>query len=153
MKYIRFIIISFMIASLIYLSLTVFRKVNEKYQKKTDEQPLSVQNQYETKTDTQGPVTVEVTPRISPVDRQWKFEVVLDTHSVELDQNPLQVVVLVDDQGNASKPITWSGPGPGGHHREGILIFEAVTPMPKYIEMKIIDVGNIAERSFKWNIQ
>lgn len=138
--------------ALSYLSYGVYRNAKEKDGKNTGE-PLSTQNQYDTKTDTQGSVTVDVTPQISSGDRQWKFEVILDTHSVELDQDPLQVVVLVDDQGNISQPTAWNGPGPGGHHREGILIFEAITPPPKYIEMKVTNVGNIPERSFKWNIQ
>lgn len=152
MKYARFNIIAFVALSLVYLSFVVYRNANEKYQKSTDE-PLSVLNQYETKTDTQGSVTIDVTPRISPEERQWKFEVVLDTHSVELDQDPLQIVTLIDDRMNIFKPIAWEGSGPGGHHREGILVFESVVPAPKYIEVKVKDIGNIPERLFKWNIQ
>ena len=136
----------------IYLSFSSYRSTNEKDGQNTVESPL-VQKQYETKTDTQGSVTVDVTPRISSEGRQWKFEMVLDTHSVEFDQDPLQAVVLVDDQENNFKPISWDGLGPGGHHREGILIFEAIIPVPKYIELKIKNVGNIPERSLKWNIQ
>lgn len=152
MKYTYFIAIAFVVIALIYLSFSAYRRTNEKDGQNTVE-PSLVQKQYETKTDAQGPVTVEVTPQIFPEDRQWKFEMVLDTHSVELDQDPLQVVVLIDDQGNTFKPISWDGPGPGGHHREGILIFEAIIPVPKYIELKIQNVGNIPERSLKWNIQ
>lgn len=152
MKYTYFIATAFVVIALIYLSFSAYRSINEKDGQSTVE-PLPVQKQYETQTDAQGPVTIEATPQISPEDRQWRFAVVFDTHSVELDQDPLQVVVLVDDQGNTFKPITWDGPGPGGHHREGILIFEAIIPVPKYMELKIKNVGNIPDRSLKWNIQ
>jgi hypothetical protein len=152
MKYTRFTLIVLVVMSLIALSVFVYRNINEKNGQNIDE-PLLVQNRYETKTDTQGSVTVDVTPQISAEDRQWRFAVVLDTHSVELDQDPLQIVVLVDDQGNIFKPTAWDGPGPGGHHREGSLIFDAIIPIPKYIELKVKDIGSIPVRSFKWNIQ
>lgn len=152
MKYIRFIVIALVVMSLIYLSLGWYQKSKEKEERNTGPSS-SVQSQYETKKDTQGVVTVEVTPQISQGNRQWKFDVVFDTHAIELDQDPLQVAVLVDDQGNIFKPTAWDGPGPGGHHREGSLIFDAITPIPKYIELKVKDIGSILERSFKWNIQ
>lgn len=147
-----FIVIILVVMALTYLSFGAYRSINEKDEQDTVE-PSLVQKQYETQEDDQGSVTIEATPQISPGDRQWKFKMVLDAHSVELDQDPLQVVVLLDDQGNAFKPITWDGPGPGGHHREGILIFEAIIPVPKYIELKIMNVGSIPDRSLKWNIQ
>ena len=152
MKYTRLTLIVLVGMSLSALSVFVYRNINEKNGQDRDE-PLLVQNRYETKTDTQGSVTIDVTPKISAEDRQWKFAVVLDTHSIELDQDPLQVTILVDDQGREYRPVSWEGPGPGGHHREGNLIFDAIIPIPKYIELKIKDVGSISERSFKWNIQ
>lgn len=152
MKYTRFTLIVLVVMSLIALSVFVYRNINEKNRQDRDE-PLSVQNRYETKTDTQGSVTVDVTSQISAEDRQWKFAVVLDTHSIELDQDPLQVTILVDDQGREYRPISWEGAGPGGHHREGNLIFDAIIPIPKYIELKVKDIGSIPVRSFKWNIQ
>lgn len=148
----RFVTLALVVMLLAYLSVEVYRDATEKDRKNPNEL-LSVQSRYETKTDAQGPITVEVTPRIIPEDRQWKFEVVFDTHSVELDQDPLQVAVLIDDQGTAFKPSAWDGPGPGGHHREGVLIFEAIVPIPKYVEVQVVDLGGIPERSFKWNIQ
>jgi hypothetical protein len=82
--------------------------------------------------------------------KTWKFQVVFDTHSGSLDDDLLTVASIVDDRGNAYQPTVWEGPGSGGHHREGALTFEAINPVPSYLELKIKDVGGIPERSFRW---
>ena len=33
---------------------------------------------------------------------------------------PTKVISLIDDKGNVFEPLSWEGPGPGGH-REGTL--------------------------------
>ena len=109
---------------------------------------------WETKNDDQQNVTVAVTPfDLSPQSAEWKFDIALNTHSVELDQDLTKISVLVDDQGKEHLPIRWEGPVPGGHHMEGVLVFAPIKPFPSYIEIKIRDIGSIAERSFKWNTQ
>lgn len=119
------------------------------------EQPLNIaQNNWETKINDQPPVTIKVTPVKFGKDAQiWKFDIVFDTHSVELDQDLMQIATLVDDKENVYRPTAWEGAGPGGHHREGILVFDPINPFPQSVELKIKDVGGIPERSFKWNIQ
>jgi len=67
-------------------------------------------------------------------DEQWQFEVPLNTHSIGLSQDMLQITELIDSLGNLYKPITWEGDGPGGHHREGVLIFSPFNPVPDSIE-------------------
>ncbi|MEK7132872.1 MAG: hypothetical protein AAB830_02360 [Patescibacteria group bacterium] len=117
-------------------------------------QQTSTEKNSELKTGDQSAITVIVTPiDISPQLKEWKFDIVMDTHSVELDQDLTKSTVLLDDQGREYKPITWEGAGPGGHHREGVLIFNAVQPMPKSVEIKIKDIGGIPERSFKWDLK
>ena len=107
-------------------------------------------DEWETKSDEQPPVTVMVTPiEFGKNIEVWKFDIAFDTHSGSLDDDLLKVAALIDDGGNLYKPIAWEGPGPGGHHREGILSFNAINPTPKYVELKIKDVGGITERSFK----
>ena len=109
--------------------------------------------QWEAKIDEQLPVTVKVTPVELGEDAQlWKFQVVLDTHSGSLDEDLLKMACLADDENNVYYPIAWEGPGPGGHHREGILVFKAMSPVPLYIELKIKNVGGVSERSFRWNM-
>ena len=52
------------------------------------------------------------------------FEIVLDTHSVELSLDMAASASLEVD-GNAWVVEGWDGSGPGGHHREGELRFTA----------------------------
>lgn len=111
----------------------------------------NTQQQWETKTDDQNSVTVAVTPLdISPQSSEWKFDISMNTHSVELDQDLTKSAVLIDDQGNEYKPIKWDGPV-GGHHREGTLIFKPITPASKSIELKITGIANVA-RIFLWQL-
>jgi hypothetical protein len=106
----------------------------------------------DTKIDSQGVVTVEVTPlTLSSNDSNWTFDVGLNTHSEELNQDMMKAAVLVDDVGNEYKPISWDGSVPGGHHRRGTLTFSKVTPVPKTIELKISNV-DVPVRTFVWNI-
>jgi len=119
----------------------------------TNQQTTTKQN-WETKTDEQASVTVTVTPTdISLQSKEWKFDVVLNTHSVELDQDMTKIAVLVDGQGKEYKPLSWNGSEPGGHHREGVLIWNAIEPTPKSVEIKIKDISEIPERSFKWDLK
>ena len=55
------------------------------------------------------------------------FEIIFDTHDVELDQDMVQEAHLV--VGETPWPTAeWSGDGVGGHHREGELRFTAAGP-------------------------
>lgn len=115
------------------------------------EQQADSPQKWETKIDDQANVTIVVTPLdISPKSAEWKFDVGLNTHSVELDQDMTKSVVLIDDQGREYKPINWEGPV-GGHHREGVLTFSPITPTPKSIKLKISDVGGVV-RTFSWRL-
>lgn len=107
------------------------------------------QQALETKIDDQANVTVVVTPLdLSPQSVEWKFDVGMNTHSVELDQDMTKVAVLVDDQGKEYKPLAWTGPT-GGHHREGTLTFTRITPTPKSVALKITGIAGVV-RSFVW---
>ncbi len=107
---------------------------------------------WETKTDTQESVTIAATPLdLDATADTWKFEISFDTHSVDLDEDPLKVATLIDERGNANQPVAWEGPGPGGHHRSGILVFNSM-PGAKVLELKIVNVGGVPERSLVWNL-
>ena len=114
------------------------------------EQQKVTREKWETKTEEQASVTVVVTPLdLSPQSKEWKFDIGMNTHSVELDQNMTKIVVLLDDQGKEYKPLRWEGAEAGGHHREGVLIFNKITPIPKSLRLKIFDVGGVV-RIFAW---
>ena len=106
----------------------------------------------EPKTDEQASVTVTVTPvDISPESKEWSFDVIMNTHSVELDQDLIQTATLVDDTDREHKPLNWEG-SVGGHHREGILIFTPIKPLSQTLKLKISGIGEV-ERNFTWQIR
>lgn len=114
----------------------------------------TVLRQRETKSDDQPPIAVRVTPMELGKDaKMWKFEISFDTHAGSLDQDPLKSLILFDDKGNTYSPVSWEGPGAGGHHRQGMLIFNPIRPAPPYVELMVKDVGGIPERAFKWEIK
>ena len=110
---------------------------------------LDTIQKWESKIDEQASVTVTVTPSdLSLESKEWKFDVVLNTHSVELDQDMTNVAVLMDDD-KEYKPLRWEGAPAGGHHREGVLVFSPITPAPKSIELKITGIADTV-RTFNW---
>lgn len=151
MKYLWYVIIVLIAGFLFY-----FGVLNEKIPKPSDErpaeEPLAAPGViWETKVDAEPPVTIAITPVEFGKDANvWKFNVAFTTHSGSLDDDPVKVSFITDDKGNIYSPIGWNGPGPGGHHREGVLIFNSIAPASKYIELKFKNVGGVPERVFVW---
>jgi hypothetical protein len=111
-----------------------------------------VTKKLETKVDIQGTVTIQITPiELSSKALEWKFDVGLNTHVLELDQDMTKVSILVDEKGREYKPERWEGAVSGGHHREGVLVFKPITPTPKSVELKIVNI-DAPVRSFVWDI-
>jgi len=101
----------------------------------------------------EGPVSVSVTPLdLEATSPSWSFDVTLNTHSEEIGEDLVAVSELVDYAGKIYKPTSWEGSPPGGHHRSGILNFSAISPRPKFLELKMYNIGGITERSFKWDL-
>jgi hypothetical protein len=101
-----------------------------------------------------GGVTVAITPQnIAAGAKSWDFKVVLDTHSAELKDDLAKSAVLLVDGGGSYAPTAWQGDPPGGHHREGTLRFNAITPQPKAIELQIQRPGEPKPRSFRWQLK
>ena len=112
------------------------------------------ENNLSLQTNSQGNVTVQVKPlNISKASKIWVFEVDLETHTVELNQDLVKNSVIIDNQGKRYFPVAWEGDLLGGHHREGTLKFKAISPKPKFIQLKISQVGNVEERVFKWELK
>ncbi len=111
-----------------------------------------------TQTDDQGQVTVKVT---------WTsrhggamFTVVMDTHSVDLDEVDLRDRALLrTSDGREAYPVTWDAPK-GGHHREGTLTFPAqtadghplITDATESITLTLMQIAGVAARSFRWSL-
>ena len=97
-------------------------------------------------------VTVKVTPG-SLAGAEWEFEVVFDTHSQELNDDPQKVAVLVADGSKPSSPTGWQGDGPGGHHRKGVLRFKPAAASPARVELRLQRPGEAAPRVFRWQLR
>jgi hypothetical protein len=105
-----------------------------------------------TRTNSGGGVTVNVTyPHSQGVD-ETRFEVVLDTHSVNLDGYDLKTQTLLrDGSGKTYEPIRVENKG-SGHHRVIAIVFPKVSPPAKRLELIIKDIAGIKERSFLWDL-
>lgn len=104
-------------------------------------------------TSTDRGVTVKVTPLgLAPDAAAWEFEVVFDTHTQALRDDPAASSVLVDPAGKRYAPLGWRGDPPGGHHRKGVLRFAPIRPRPGAIELHIGRAGETAPRAFRWEL-
>lgn len=101
---------------------------------------------------TQSAVTVKVTPRNLQGD-VWEFDVVFDTHAQDLRDDLMKTATLVPAGGQTVSPLEWKGDPPGGHHRKGVLRFNAIQPSPAAIELRIDRPGEQKPRSFRWTLQ
>jgi len=117
---------------------------------KVSNKPPNVQSSIPSQTNSEGSVTITVTPKNLS---QPTFEIVLDTHTDNLNKDLTKNTILIDDQGNMQKPVGWEGDPLGGHHRKGILLFNSFQEKSKLVTLKIQNVGQVQERSFTWIVK
>ncbi|HEX7949565.1 MAG TPA: hypothetical protein VF494_04380 [Candidatus Limnocylindrales bacterium] len=83
------------------------------------------------------------------------FDVKLDTHTVDLDGLDLANATLRNDRGETLVARPWTA-AKGGHHREGTLTFggdsTAFFAGSKWIELVITGVGDLPERTLRWEV-
>ncbi len=144
MKYLFAIIAVFVAGVFLYSRLQPQPKEEIKLQ-------AQVQTTFSAQSSSEGSVTIKVTP-ISFSGDIWKFNVVLDTHSDELDQDLTKNITLKDPVGNIYQPTAWEGSPLGGHHREGQLSFNTITPKPDSISLIVTNIGGIDARTFLWEV-
>lgn len=100
-----------------------------------------------------GGVTTKVTYLNPTSIDDPRFQVVLDTHSVDLDAYDLNThAVLRDGAGKTYAPVAAENKG-GGHHRQVTLIFPKLTQESKRVELVIKDIAGVKERTFVWNLE
>jgi hypothetical protein len=106
-----------------------------------------------TRTVAGGGVTAKIT-YLNPKSTDGpRFQIVLDTHSVNLDAYDLKTIAVLRDEGGRSyTPAAVENTG-GGHHREAIVSFSKLPPETKRIELLIRDVAGVKERIFQWELQ
>ena len=106
-----------------------------------------------TRSNSGGGVAVKVTYPHSQGADETRFELVLDTHSVNLDAYDLKALSLLrDDTGGNYQPTQVENKG-SGHHREITIVFPKPSPSVKRLELVIKDVAGIKERSFLWDLK
>jgi len=104
-----------------------------------------------TQTDSGGGVTVKVTYLNPQGTEDVRFDIALDTHSVNLDALDLKAVSLLRDAaGNTYQPIGIENKG-SGHHRQVILVFPKPSGEVRKLELVIKDIGGVKERLFRWD--
>jgi hypothetical protein len=88
-------------------------------------------------------VTVAATPeRIDATGAVLRLK--LDTHTTPLDMD-LPAAAHLSVAGRDWPARTWTGPGPGGHHREGTLEFAATGPGDGPVRLVVDGLGKPAE--------
>jgi predicted small integral membrane protein len=116
------------------------------------QQPVRQLSKFETKQGDEGDVIVAVTPKSMTIGKPASFTMSLDTHTVALEFDIPTIASLTDDQGNTLGTATWEGTGPGGHHRNGTLIFSTGIPQTKTITLTLANISGIAKRTFVWEV-
>lgn len=105
----------------------------------------------------EGMVTVAITylnPTSSQYGNSLAFQVMLNTHSVNLDvYDPKEQAYIRTGNGQVIKPTSWDeAEGSGGHHRNGVLLFPKTGTTPEKGNFEIImeDLAGIDRRIFSW---
>jgi len=106
-----------------------------------------------TQTVSGGGVSVAVTYANPRAGEPPRFQVTLNTHSVDLDGYNFKTLALLrDEAGKTYAPTKVENQG-GGHHRQVVMTFPKVSEGTKRVEVIIKDIAGIKERTFRWNIQ
>ncbi len=112
---------------------------------------------WETAVDDQGAVTVAITPvDLGQEATTLAFEVVMDTHSVDLGMDLAALATMTADNGRSVTATLWDAV-PGGHHVSGLLTFPAVVAGTAVLDgateltLTITDV-DAPSRTFTWSL-
>ncbi len=95
-------------------------------------------------------MTVVVTPLELGAGEPAVFQLVFDTHSVDLDFDVAAAAKLTDDQGTTFGASAWSGDPPGGHHRKGTLTFPKTIGQAISVTLTLRGIAGVKERTFRW---
>lgn len=104
-----------------------------------------------TRSDTGGGVTVKVTYLNPQETADARFDIALDTHSVNLDAYDLKALSLLRDEGGKDYQPTHVENKGSGHHRQITLVFPKPSAEAKKVKLIIKDLAGAKERSFSWD--
>lgn len=88
-----------------------------------------------TRTVAAGPVTVTITA-LTLDTTGARFKLAFDTHTGSLDLDPATAAHLTIN-GTEALQSSWTGDGPGGHHRVGTLTFTTPVPAAATVELRL----------------
>lgn len=108
---------------------------------------------YERRLSRENRVRVDVVPVQLIPGQAVKFEVRMNTHSVDLSQDMVAVSFLKDDNGQEYRPVGWNGSPPGSHHRSGVLEFPTLKGNPNTVTLIIKDIAEVPSRIFHWKVE
>ncbi len=146
MKFFRTVIASLSAAAV--ASAFLFTAVNAV----ADDGELSIP-ELSTKVNDKNYVTIEVTPIDFQFGQPLRFEIYVNTHQGDLNFDLTEISMLKGVGEEPMLPVSWEGSPPGGHHRNGTLVFPPVPSTVREIQLIIKDVYDIPERSFEWKLQ
>lgn len=115
-------------------------------------------NEEMSRMDQQGAIIMEVTLLNlgTPADTV-EFDVVMNTHTVDLSMDLATLSTLITDTGVAMQATLWDAPR-GGHHVSGKLVFPAVKDGKSILEgatkltLTVVDV-DAPSRIFEWELK
>ncbi len=97
-----------------------------------------------------GGVTVKATHRSPDEANQLRFEIALDSSTVNLDNYDLKSSVFIRSGGKTYEPTKVEAKG-DGRHREMVVVFPRVsTPS---VELIVRDIAGVKERAFRFTVQ
>ena len=108
---------------------------------------------YDRQSSNENGVRVDVKPLEVERGKSARFEIRLNTHSVNLSQDMTAVSVLETDGGTVLRPEQWEGSGPGGHHRSGVLHFSPLPDDAGEVTLTIKKIAGVPERTFRWKVE
>jgi hypothetical protein len=112
----------------------------------------------QTLADEQGAITIKVTPlNLNGSAEALVFDVVMDTHSVDLSMDLATLATLTTDNRIIVQAVEWDAPR-GGHHVEGKLIFPSTQDGKSILEgatkltLAILNL-DAPSRTFEWELE
>lgn len=98
-------------------------------------------------------VTAEYLPPKKSKIEEISFRLVLDTHSVNLEQYDIQQLSsLIIDNGAPIEASKWQPTG-ASHHFNGVLSFSKELPSEEHtIKLIVKNIDNVEERVFEWQL-
>lgn len=108
----------------------------------------------ESKEQSEGNVTVIVTPLKLIRGESPVFQLTFETHSVDLSFDVSAITTLMDDIGILYGVPVWNGSPPGGHHRKGTLSFsQPLAPSIQQVTITLFNIADVPKRTFTWQVK